>query len=328
MTKNNSQVANIDLSRTLTFGALDENDVLTIKEMIAKDLTESEFKLFMLQAKAMDANPLTQETWPVAYTSQKTGKRTLTIHYAVALYERKAKEFQNYGGVFVNLVHENDEFEMEYVPNEMGVPVPRIVKHKIGNNPGKIVMGYGFAVDKNLDVPYSIVMTISDVQHYWDPNNKSGGQRDMWLNNLRDMFTKHIKKRLLKSAFGLSVPGENDEGQTFQMKDMGEIVPDAPADDMQIPSMDDMDIPEDPKVEIINPPKADTKKEETKSTNEYGRLRSEVYDKFNALKIIGKENTEKYMVEAIPGFKAGDKPTVAQLKQLIVSLDGDIEDME
>lgn len=320
MANNNSQVANIDLSRSLTFGALDEQDVATIKEMIAKDLTVPEFKLFMLQAKAMDADPLKQETWPVAYGSAE--KRKLTIHYAVALYERKAKEFPNYGGVYVTMVHDGDDFEVKYESNEMGIPVPK-VKHTVKGNPNKIIAGYGYAIDKTLDIPYFTLLSAEDVAHYMSPDNNSGGQRTMWKNNFRDMFTKHIKKRLLKSAFGLSVPGDNDEGQTYQVKDMGNIEadqePNTVADDMEIPTM--------PEVEIIDPP-ADKKKTESEAKatpNEYERLRAEVSEKSNTLGIKGDELTS-YMVENIPGFKASYKPTTNQLKTLIVSLDADIED--
>lgn len=324
----NTQVANVDVTRELGFSGLTSEDVATIRNTVAKDCNDQEFKLFMAQARAMDASPLLQETWPVIYVNNDKKTRQLTIHYAVALYERKAKEFKNYGGITVEMVHENDEFEMHYATAEKGRTYAIIDVHKIKFPRGKVVGAYGFAYDTNLDHPYSIVMDVEEVAHFTSPNNKSYGQKNMWTQWFIDMFKKHIKKRLLKTAFGLVVPDDSDESSTIQMKDMGEIVPDAPADAMHIPTMDDMDIPESPKVEIVEPKKEEPKQQQTTATNEYGRLRNEVYEKFHSLEINGKENQENYMADAIPGFERGKKPTTAQLKQLIVSLDADIEDKE
>jgi recombination protein RecT len=184
----------------LAFGDLTEQDIITIRETVAKDCNESQFKLFMAISKNAGANPILNEIYPAVRGGQ------LTVQFGIDFYVRKAKEAEGYLGYDVQLVHENDEFQMHQEAGEDGRYFIVIDKHSFGFPRGKVIGGYAFAYKEGLK-PFSVIMEVDEVEHYKKSN--IGMQKTMWTNNFNDMFKKHMVRRALKAAFGLNF----DDGQ-------------------------------------------------------------------------------------------------------------------
>jgi recombination protein RecT len=195
----------ITLYQSTVFGDLTPEDVKTVHETIATGTNESQFRLFMGIAKASGANPLLGEI----HASVFQGK--LTTQFGVDFYVRKAKETEGYRGYDVQLVHDNDSFKMHQARAEDGRYYIMIDEHSFGFPRGKVIGGYAFAYREGFE-PFSIIMDIAEVEHY--QRSQIGMQKRMWTDQLPDMFKKHMVKRVLKAAFGLTF--ENEERDAIQ----------------------------------------------------------------------------------------------------------------
>ena len=230
-------MTNNQLSTTyqqLAYGDLTQEDVSTIKQTIAKDCNDSQFRLFMAIAKSSGANPVMNEVYPTVRSGQ------LTVQFGVDFFIRKAKESEGYLGYDVQLVHENDEFKMHQEKSEDGHYYMVIDEHSFGFPRGKVVGGYCIAYREG-QKPVTVVMEVDEVEHLKKSN--IGMQKTMWTNYFNDMFKKHIVRRALKAAYSLNYDDDhaNQESNDIpdfkkQRKDitpdpeMPEII-DAPVDD-------------------------------------------------------------------------------------------------
>ncbi|MGY3716757.1 recombinase RecT [Sutcliffiella cohnii] len=206
--------------QSLVFGELTEQDVITIRETIGKDCNESQFKLFMAIAKSSGANPVANEIYPAVRGGQ------LTVQFGVDFYVRKSKESEGYRGYDVQLVHENDEFQMHQEQAKDGRYYAVIDKHSWGFPRGRVIGGYAIAYREGF-APFSVVMEVDEVEHFKKSN--IGMQKTMWTNYFNDMFKKHMTRRALKGAFDLNFDDDQaptNEVDPYEPRQRVDITPD------------------------------------------------------------------------------------------------------
>jgi len=192
------------LAQGMAFGELTQEDVATIRQTLAKDCNDSQFKLFMSIAKSSGANPVMNEIYPAVRSGQ------LTVQFAVEYFVRKAKESPGYAGHDVQLVHDNDEFKMHQEQDEEGRYYAVIDEHSWAFPRGKVIGGYAIAYREGKK-PFTVVMEVDEVEHFKKSN--IGMQKTMWTNYFNDMFKKHMLRRALKAAYELNYDDEVTVGE-------------------------------------------------------------------------------------------------------------------
>jgi recombination protein RecT len=287
------------------FGELTQQDITTVRETIAKDCNESQFKLFMSICKSSGANPVLNEIYPAVRQGQ------LTVQFGVDFYVRKAKEASGYLGCDVQLIHENDEFKMHQERAEDGRYYVVIDDHSWGMPRGKVIGGYAFAYREGMK-PFTVVMEVEEVDHF--KKSQIGMQKTMWTNYFNDMFKKHMLKRALKAAFELSF-GEDE---------------DRPKNSDEIPDYEHGRKEVSP--EVTNTPEKETPKEEKgkkkpdpepEKMDPYEEAKNEMNEKFAALGIQGKEKKGEYIAKNAK--IKGEAPSLPELLGLLKIMDMDIE---
>jgi len=274
----------------MPFGELTEQDIITVRETIAKDCNDSQFRLFMGIAKASGANPILQEIHPTVYQGK------LTVQFGVDFYVRKAKETEGYRGYDVQLVHENDTFKMHQERAEDGRYYAVIDEHSWGFPRGKVIGGYAIAYKEGL-APFSVTMDVEEVEHF--KRSQIGMQKTMWTNYFNDMFKKHMVKRALEAAFGLKF-GEMESPDP------------APAAYEPQPRRDitsDVEVPGQPQPE----PEQETEAAKIK------KVRQQMSAKFRQLGITDDQEKMDYIAKY--GQMKGDAPTLAEMTGLLKIMD-------
>ncbi|MBU8567609.1 recombinase RecT [Virgibacillus pantothenticus] len=175
-------------------GELTQEDVQTLKHTIAKDLNDSQFKLFLSMCEKTGANPIVNEIHPSVFKGQ------MTVQFGYDFYIRKAKEADGYLGYDIQLIHENDEFKVGRKTDDSGRSYMAVEQHEVTFPRGKVIGGYAIAYREGV-TPFMVLMEVDEVDHLRKSN--IGMQKTMWNNYFSDMFKKHILKRALKSQFGL-----------------------------------------------------------------------------------------------------------------------------
>lgn len=178
-----------------------QEDIQTLKHTIAKDLNDSQFKLFLSMCEKTGANPIVNEIHPSVFKGQ------MTVQFGYDFYIRKAKEAEGYKGYDIQLIHENDEFKVSRKVDDQGRSYMEIKQHEVSFPRGKVIGGYAVAYREGVP-PFVTLMEVSEVEHLKKSN--IGMQKTMWTNYFEDMFKKHILKRALKAAFGLEFDDQPD----------------------------------------------------------------------------------------------------------------------
>lgn len=200
---------------------LTQEDVQTLKQTIAKDLNDSQFKLFLSMCEKTGANPIVNEIHPSVFKGQ------MTVQFGYDFYIRKAKEAEGYKGYDVQLIHENDEFKVARKQDNEGRSYMVVEQHEITFPRGKVIGGYAIAYRDGV-TPFMTLMEVTEVEHLRKSN--IGMQKTMWTNYFEDMFKKHILKRALKSAFGLEfddnpIESSSNEVPEYKPRERKDITP-------------------------------------------------------------------------------------------------------
>lgn len=281
----------------LEFGALSTQDVATIRETIAKDTNDSQFRLFMGVAKSSGANPLTNEI----YAAVRGGQ--LTIQYGYDFYVRKAKESEGYLGYDVQLVHENDEVEISRKTDEQGRSYMVVNDHAITFPRGKIIAAYAIAFRKDVS-PFTVFMEVDSVDHLRRSN--IGMQKTMWTNYFDDMFKKHVLRRALKGQFGLEFDDQVTESNNAanQPKERKDITP--------------------TQNQINDKQPQQTQTEQQPEVSPVNDLKAEINEKFKQLGITTREQVNEYLQKNAPQLNpatASESELVGLIELLDMNLD-------
>lgn len=257
-----------------------------IRNTLAKGSTDPEFLLFAHKAASYGLDPFKSEIFFIKYGS------TAQIQFAAEAYLAKAREKEGFQAPEVQMVHENDEFKVEFNQETKEM---QIVQHEITFPRGEIIAAYCIAYRDGYR-PVSVFMGLSEVEHLLKGNNK-----DMWAKYRADMFGKHVQKRALKKQYGL----EFDDVTI-------------PADEVPAPPRD---ITPQPKpIETQPAPEPEVKQEDPETK----KLLDEVGKRFKRLGVTKKV---AWLKENAPELDPANASNV-ELQSLIKLLDMNIEMQE
>jgi recombination protein RecT len=210
MSKNN-QLAPINTKEFENY--FSEKELEVVVNSIAKGATNEELALFIQICKQNNLNPFKNHIYFIKYGNQ------MSIQVSVEGIQYLAQQREDYKGVTVQLVHENDDFEIGVDPDSQEL---KIEKHSIKIPRGKVAASY--AIARREGYPDKVVVIeAEEVEHL---KNKSGSQ---WKNYYNDMFKKHALKRALKLQFGIDVDdaagAQEDNIDTYQPRERKDITP-------------------------------------------------------------------------------------------------------
>jgi recombination protein RecT len=164
-----------------------------IRTSIAPTANDQEFLLFAHKAASYGLDPFKNEIFFIKYGNQAR------IQFAAEAYLSKAREKEGFIPPDTQMVHENDEFEIDKNPETKELEV---VKHKIGFPRGKIIGAYSIAYREGYR-PVTVISDIDEIAHMFTGQNK-----DNWNKWTADMFGKHVQQRALKKQYGLEFEDE------------------------------------------------------------------------------------------------------------------------
>jgi recombination protein RecT len=190
-----------------------QKELEVVVNSIAKGATNEELALFIQICKQNNLNPFKNHIYFIKYGNQ------MSIQVSVEGIQYLAQQREDYKGVTVQLVHENDDFEIGVDPESQEL---KIEKHTIKIPRGKVAAAY--AIAKREGYPDKVVVIEADeVEHL---RTKSGTQ---WKNYYNDMFKKHALKRALKLQFGIDVDdaagAQEDNVDSYQPRERKDITP-------------------------------------------------------------------------------------------------------
>ncbi|WP_347320837.1 RecT family recombinase [Rossellomorea sp. RS05] len=190
-----------------------EKELEVVVNSIAKGATKEELALFIQICKQNNLNPFKNHIYFIKYGNQ------MSIQVSVEGIQYLAQQREDYKGVTVQLIHENDDFEIGVDPETQEL---KIEKHSIKIPRGKVAAAY--AIAKREGYPDKVVVIEADeVEHL---RTKSGSQ---WKTYYNDMFKKHALKRALKLQFGIDVDdatgAQEDNIDAYQPRERKDITP-------------------------------------------------------------------------------------------------------
>ncbi|MCM3598980.1 recombinase RecT [Metabacillus idriensis] len=204
------QLAPINTNQIEEYFSPKELDVVI--NSIAKGATNEELALFVQICKHNGLDPFKNHIYFIKYGNQ------MSIQVAVEGILYLAQQREDFKGVSTQLVHENDDFELELDPETQEI---KIAKHTIKIPRGKVAAAY--AIAKREGQPDKVVIIETDeVEHL---RTKQGSQ---WKTYYNDMFKKHALKRALKLQFGIDVDDEQstqDPAGSYDKRDRIDITP-------------------------------------------------------------------------------------------------------
>ncbi|MGG4548288.1 RecT family recombinase [Rossellomorea marisflavi] len=166
-----------------------QKELEVVVNSFAKGATNEELALFIQICKQNNLNPFKNHIYFIKYGNQ------MSIQVSVEGIQYLAQQRDDYKGVTVQLIHENDDFEIGVDPETQEL---KIEKHSIKIPRGKVAAAY--AIAKREGYPDKVVVIeAEEVEHL---RTKSGSQ---WKTYYNDMFKKHALKRALKLQFGIDV---------------------------------------------------------------------------------------------------------------------------
>ncbi|WP_430494069.1 RecT family recombinase [Rossellomorea marisflavi] len=210
MTRNN-QLAPINTKEFENY--FSDKELEVVVNSIAKGATKEELALFIQICKQNNLNPFKNHIYFIKYGNQ------MSIQVSVEGIQYLAQQREDYKGVTVQLIHENDDFEIGVDPETQEL---KIEKHSIKIPRGKVAAAY--AIAKRDGYPDKVVVIEADeVEHL---RTKSGSQ---WKTYYNDMFKKHALKRALKLQFGIDVDdatgAQEDNIDAYQPRERKDITP-------------------------------------------------------------------------------------------------------
>jgi recombination protein RecT len=180
-----------------------QKELEVVVNSIAKNATNEELALFIQICKHNGLDPFKNHIYFIKYGNQ------MSIQVSVEGIQYLAQQREDYKGVSVQLVHENDEFDADVDPETQEL---KILKHSIKIPRGKVAAAY--AIAKREGYPDKVVIVETDeVEHL---EKKQGSQ---WKNYYNDMFKKHALKRALKLQFGIDVDDAAEAQDSYESVD-------------------------------------------------------------------------------------------------------------
>lgn len=295
--KNEMSVQSAELNELHQIGDFGVNELMTMKETIGKDLSISQFNLFMYQSNRMGLDPSLRHVFPIMYG----GKMDFRISYEGL--KALAQKSDGYLGVYSQVVCENEVDDFEAILNDEGEITG--FKHKPKFPRGKVVGA--FAIAKREGRANQVVfMDVSEVQKWMKKNGNFWKQDNGDVDP--DMFKKHVSTRAIKAQYDIAdVVVEGLESNTV-----------GGSDDIPEYKPERKDIT--PQTEIIEAPK---EPEKPKQDDQAKKIRTSITKVLKELGVSGKKATAEYMAEK--NINLPSNPSLEQLNGVLRTLEGLLE---
>lgn len=270
-----------------------DNKQNAIQEAFGKDLTPSEFTIFMEMGRALQLNPFNREIWAVKY-----GK-TVSIFVGRDGYRINAQRQDDYNGHEKAAIYENDSFEVK----------DGRIHHKFNlKNRGKIIGAWCEVYRKGIDHPFREIVDFDEYyKGYLNPDgtikrkNGKNGWYDMkptnWDTMPSTMIQKVAEAQALRMAYQGVFAGTYDESENWKIENevskqtenkVKPLVQGTERAQVQTPNINNKDV-EDAHV-IENSPQSP----EEKATSEFISLMERVKQE-----IVKRSGDEKAFVNAL-----------------------------
>ena len=189
-----------------------QKELEVVVNSIAKNATNEELALFVQICKHNGLDPFKNHIYFIKYGNQ------MSIQVSVEGIQYLAQQREDYKGVITQLVHENDEFEVDVDSETQEL---KIAKHSIKIPRGKVAAAYAIAKREGFSDKV-VLIEVDEVEHL---RKKSGSQ---WNTYFNDMFKKHALKRALKMQFGIEVDDQvqQDSVESYEPRQRVDITPD------------------------------------------------------------------------------------------------------
>jgi phage recombination protein Bet len=169
----------------------DEN-LKAIQQTFGKDLTPTEFTMFVEMGKSLNLNPFVREIWAVKYDN-----RAPSIFIGRDGYRKNAQSQSDYNGHSKEAIYENDVFEIENGR----------VKHKINfNNRGRLIGAYCEVYRKGIDHPFRESVKFSEYNTGFSN----------WKRMPETMIKKVAEAQALRMAYQSVFAGTYDESERWE----------------------------------------------------------------------------------------------------------------
>lgn len=176
-----------------------QKELEVVVNSIAKNATNEELALFIQICKHNGLDPFKNHIYFIKYGNQ------MSIQVSVEGIQYLAQQREDYKGVTTQLVHENDDFEVEVDSETQEL---KVVKHSIKFPRGQVAAAY--AIARREGFPDKLVMTEAvEVEHL---RNKQGS---LWKTYYNDMLKKYALKRALKSQFSIEVDDQEQQQESY-----------------------------------------------------------------------------------------------------------------
>ncbi len=180
--------------------SFNEEELKTIRNTVAKDSNESEFKMFIALATRYGLDPFNKEIffWKV--------KGRPTIMTSRDGYLKIADRHPEYDGLVSDVVRENDNFKR----------TSEGINHQYSSNRGDIVGAYALVYRKDRSYPIYI----------FAPFNEFNASTKVWNQYPSAMILKVAESMALKRAFTVSGLVSREEMEVTQMQEDSSFISD------------------------------------------------------------------------------------------------------
>ena len=180
-----------DEKQVIVKSVWDEN-MKAIQESFGKDLTQTEFTMFVEMGKSLNLNPFVREIWAVKY-----GNQAPSIFIGRDGYRKNAQAQPDYNGHYKEAIYENDVFEIENGR----------VKHKINfKNRGQLIGAYCEVYRKNIEQPFRESVKFSEYNTGFSN----------WKKMPETMIKKVAEAQALRMAYQSVFAGTYDESERWE----------------------------------------------------------------------------------------------------------------
>lgn len=169
----------------------DEN-LKAIQEAFGKNLTQTEFTMFVEMGKSLNLNPFVREIWAVKYDN-----RAPSIFIGRDGYRKNAQSQPDYNGHYKEAIYENDVFEIENGR----------VKHRINfKDRGRLIGAYCEVYRKGIEHPFRESVKFSEYNTGFSN----------WKKMPETMIKKVAEAQALRMAYQSVFAGTYDESERWE----------------------------------------------------------------------------------------------------------------
>ncbi|MDZ7821541.1 MAG: phage recombination protein Bet [Candidatus Marinimicrobia bacterium] len=246
-----------------------DDNMEAIRQTFGKDLTTTEFTMFVEMGKSLKLNPFNREIWCVKY-----GNQPPSIFVGRDGYRKNAQAQPDYNGHIKEAIYENDEFEIEN---------GRVI-HKINfKDRGRLIGAYCEVYRKGIDHPFRESVKFSEYNTGFSN----------WKKMPETMIKKVAEAQALRMAYQSVFAGTYDESERWEAN--GQSVPQEPQRPrtQKKPTQPTIDPSKAVDGEITGPePKEKIKEQPNKPTNTKPVMDKKTKDFLSAMQIIKSEIKE------------------------------------